>query len=260
MSEQLTQKIQRAQKLRQKLSFPFSLFNKPDFIESGDLFCEIAKESSSKEEQVKFYIEAANTFCMKKDEYGEFCASECYRKLFEILEEIDIERALKYYTMYAESLEKMSKYLTAGQTYTKIADILAKIDPKRATDVYSKAVLTYKKDRASCTYHLKACLQNFLNVQLELENIEGSIEIFDHLDIKYSKLCKQILTILTGRSDFDDVLSPKENQLVMALLNKEKEDAIKDLEAFRTDNYLPEQISKVFDLAIQRMSPENDIC
>lgn len=260
MSDRLTQKIEKAQKLRQKPSFPFSIFNKPDFIESGDLFCEIARESTSTEEQVKFYVEAAHTFLMKKDEYGEFCASECYRKLFQLLEETDVENAIQYYTMYAEILERMAKYLNAGQAYTKIADILAKIDPKRAASMYSKAVLTYKKDRAACTYHLKACLQNFLTVQLDLENLEGAISILDYLDIKYSKLCKQILTVLVGRTDFDDVLSPKENQIIMSLLNKEKEESIKDLEAFRSDNYLPDQISKVFDLAIERLDPENDIC
>lgn len=260
MDEELERKLERAQKLRKRAIFPYSLFRDPDFIEAGDLYCEVAVGSKTIEDQEKYYVEAANTYLMKKDEYGDFSASECYRKLFDLLENVNTESALVYYGLYANSLEKMRKYLNAGQAYAKVADILAKKDQKRSVAAYTRAILTFKKDRASCTYHLKSCLQSFLIVQLGVGNLEGAIETLDQLDIKYAKLCKQILTIVAGRSDFDDVLSARENQLIMSLLNKSKEDSIKDLEAFRSDNYLPESVSKIFDIAIQGISPENDIC
>lgn len=261
MPSELEKKLTKAEKLRTKSAFPFCYFVAPDYNESAELFCEIARDSSTIEDQCKYYLEAANTFLMQKDEYNEFCASECYRKLYEVLEKKELERALGYYQRYAEILEKMKKYLTAGQAYAKIGDAWAKSNPDKAIEFYSKAILTYKKDRASCTFHLKSCLQGYLLVLLELEKLEEAINILDQLDTKYSKLCKQILTIVLGRSDFhDDVLNLDENRLVMALLNKSREDSIKDLEAFRSDNYLPDAVSKIFDISIRRMSPENDIC
>lgn len=259
MSPELQKKIARAEKLRTRGAFPFSLFMEPDYIESGDLYCEIAKESRDLEDKVKFYTEAAKTFLRKKAEYNEYRASECYKKLFELLVNHDVATAVEHYIKHCECLERIEKYMLAGQGYTKIGDILVETDRKMAIEMYKKAQNAFSKDY-NCPIHFKEAAQQCLAVQLSEQNIEGAIESLKVLDVEFSKLCVQILSLILGKTDFEDDLKKDESELIMTLLNKDKNTSIESLRNFKENNHVKPIISKIFDFAIDRLRPENDIC
>lgn len=259
MDSELQRKVKRAENLRRRPGFPMSMFTAADYIGSGELYCEVARECQNIEDQVRFYKEAAATFLMKDSEYNLYRASECYKKLFDILKSNDLDQAIGYYTLYAECQEKAEKFLMAGQAYMKIAEAVQQVDEKKAMDTYKKAYETYKRD-ASCPYHAKEAVQRHLTLQLKHGDLEGAIESFTVLDAKHSKLSKQILCFVLGREDFEEDLDKEEGMVIMALLNKEKDECIEILEDFKKDNYLSEHTSLVFDIAIERLRPENDIC
>lgn len=259
MNLELEKKVKQAESLRKKPGLLMSMFMEADYIGSGELYCEVARECENVEDRVKFYREAATTFLMKNSEYNSYRASECYKKLFDILEGVDPAQAIGYYALYAECQEKAEKFLMAGQAYMKIAETIQKTDEKRAIDIYKRAHETYKRD-ASCPYHAKEAVQKCLTLQLKNRELADAIRSFDTLDTKYSKLSKQILCFLQGENDFEDDLDKEEGMVIMALLNRETEECIDILENFRKDNYLPEHTSLVFDIAIERLRPENDIC
>ncbi|ELA41463.1 uncharacterized protein VICG_01447 [Vittaforma corneae ATCC 50505] len=259
MSPELQKKITKAEKLRTKAAFPLSLITEPDYVEAGDLYCEIARECSDLEDKIKFYNEAAITFLRKKAEYNEYRASECYKKLFELLVNQDVTAAVENYIKYCECLERIEKYMLAGQGYTKIGDILEEIDGKRAIEMYRKAQDAYSKDY-SCPMHYKEAVQKCLTIQIKGQDIEGAIESLKMLDIEFSKLCIQILTLLLGKTNFEEDLKKDESELIMTLLNKDRDTSIESLRQFKEKNFINPIISKIFDFAIDRLQPENDIC
>lgn len=259
MDSEVQRKAKQAESLRRRPGFPMSLFVEADYIGSGELYCEAARMCESTEDRMELYKEAAATFLMKNTEYGIYRASECYKKLYDILEGMDPEQAIGYYVLYAECQEKGEKYLMAGQAYMKIAGMVQKTDEGKAVEIYRRAYETYRKD-TTCPYHAKEALQRCLDLELKLGMLDDAIGILDGLDTKHSKLSKQILCFLQGREDFEEDLDKEETAVIMALLNKGKEECIETLESFRRDNYLSESTQRVFDIAIERLRPENDIC
>lgn len=259
MNPDLQRMIKQAEGLRRKPRFPMSLFAEADYVGSGELYCEAARLCEGTEDRIGLYKEAAATFLMTKTEYGLYRASECYKKLFDILEGTDPEQAVGYYVLHAECQEKAEKYLMAGQAYMKIGEIVKSTDKRRAVCIYRKAYETYRRD-ASCPYHAKEALQKCLDLELRLGMLEDAIRSFDALDTKHSKLSKQILCFLQGREDFEEDLDREESAVMMALLNREKDECIEVLESFQRDNYLSESTQRVFDIALEHLRPENDIC
>lgn len=259
MEQGLLKKIAKAEKLRKTPAFPFSLFVKPDYIESGDLFFEVARSCTAVADKKKFYLEAAETFLMCPEEYNMFRASECYKKLYEALLASDFDSAVSFLCKHADCLEKIEKYMLAGQAYMKTGDMLVEKDKARACLMYSRARDIYAKD-PSTPVHLKEAIQKSLGMQLESQDIEGAIKSFELLKAKHSKLCRQMLMFLVGKVDIEDVLEKEEADLMMALANKDKSSGKEALEAFKMNNAMHPVVEKVFNMVIDRMRPENDIC
>lgn len=260
MNVELENKVKKAESYRKKKAFPLSIFSSPDYFESADLFYEVAKEVSDLEAKEKYFLEAANTYALVKGEYTMFKSADCYKKLFETLQSVNLDKAVAYYLVYAQYLEKMDKHLMAGQAYTKMGDLTIK-DKKTSLEYYKKAVASYKLD-TSIPYHLKEAYTRVLNIQIDLEDLEGAIETLNVVAIEHGNFAKQILMLLLGKSvtDCEDALSTKESQLIMSIINKERQQAIAEIEDFKNDNFLADPIRKIVDLAIFRFSPENDIC
>lgn len=259
MNNETLKKIRKAESLRKDVKFPLSLFKEPDYLESGELFSEAALECSEMEDKVKYYTEAANTFLRSKAEYNQYRASECYKKLFEILKEKDLATAVGFYIQHSECLERIGKNMMAGQSFQKIGELLRRVEPRRSIEMLLRARKCYEKDQ-NCPYHHKEAVMKCLEVQLETKDYVNAIESLDGLKIEHSSLCKQILMYLVGRSDFEDVLERNESELMTTLLNKDKESGMKALREFKEQNSLPEIVNRIFEVAIEEMRPENDIC
>lgn len=264
INNELKRKVQKAEKLRETPSFPFSLFSSPDYLESGDLFCEVALECSSPEHKVKFYAEAAKTFLIKRSEYTEFRAAECYKKLFELFIKNNFNEAIKNYESCCECYERIGKFMTAGQGYIKIGDLLEGLDIKKAIEMYKKGELCYKKDQ-NCPIHLKEAIQKCLNAQLKAEDFKGAIESLEFLELENIKLCKQMLKILLnlkGTKDLEEEdLNPEESELIRGLLNKNDKGKEELLNEFKEKMIgISPIVLRIFDLFIKKQQPEHDIC
>lgn len=259
MESERQKKLAKAEKLRVRSSFPFSLFHSIDYIESGELFTEVAKECEDLKEKVSFYKEAAATFMKKGGEYGTFRASECYKKIFDALHQHDLMTAIEYNNKYCECNAKLEKYMFAGQGYVKAGDLLATADKEMAVEMYKKAQEMYQRDH-NCPIHYKEAVQKCLVVQLTIPDVQGAVESLGVLNIEHAKLCRQLLAIHLGKVDLEEDLTKEEGDLVMTLLNKEKETAIQALQTFRDNNVMMPVVSKIFDFVIERFQPENDIC
>lgn len=259
MNEETLKKIKKAESLRKNVKFPLSLFKEPDYLESGELFSEVAMECLDLDDKVKYYKEAAITFLKNTAEYNQYRASECYKKLFEILQKSDIKSAVDFYILHSECLERIGKNMLAGQGFLKIGEILKTVELRRSIEMFFRAKKCYEKDQ-NCPYHHKEAVLKSLEVQLDIKDYENAIESLKEVEIKGGRLSVQILMYLTGRSDFEEVLEKNESELVMTLLNKDKETGIKALNDFKEENSLPEIVIKVFNIAIEEMRPENDIC
>lgn len=260
MNEQeINAKIKKAKSLRKKPNFFLSLFIEPDYIESGNLFSDVAFFSSDLEEKEKYYNEAATTYLMLKSEYGFFRAGEIYKKVAEVFEKTEAEKYLVYMIKYAENLDKAERYLTAGDAYMNIADKYDEIKKDEAAIYYKKACEAYNKEHG-CPYHVKKARQKCLMFQLKQGDLEGAIATLDQLTMEYSKLCKSILCILLEKTADNELESVKENELIMGLMNKTGEDCIDELAKFSCEHSLPDYARLIFEIASDKFKPENDIC
>lgn len=263
MDKELKDKIKKAENLRKSHGFLASIFSKPDYITSGDLFCEVARGCENIEEKRKYYKEAAETYLMKKEEYNIYKASEVYKALFTDLSSTNWNEAIDFYALHAECLMRIHKFMMAGDSFMKIAESLKQKHAGQAIEFFKKARECFKKE-TNCRYHFKKAVEEMLSLNLQTGNIQASIEDFEILgtkfNVKHAKLCKQILCFLDEKFDLDDALEQEESQLIMALSNKEGEERTLVLERFANDNYLTDDIEKVFKLAIEKLKPEHDIC
>lgn len=257
--QEFNSKIKKAESLRKKPGLLASLFWGPDYISSGDIFSELAFASESIEDKEKYYNEAANTYLIKKSEYTHFRAGEIYKKLADTFEKHNVDKSLVYLLKYAENLEKAERYLIAGEVYMKIAGKYEDINNDECVKYYNRAYETYKMD-SGCPYHVKEALQKCLIAQLKKKDISGAIGSLGALNIKFSRLCRSILSLLLGKVADDDLESVKESELIMKLVNKTGKDCIDALDDFSNEYFLPDYARMIFDMAIERYSPENDIC
>lgn len=262
MESELKSKIKKAEKLRESYHFPFNLFNSPDYISSGDLFCEVARECNSVNEQIKYFEEAANTFLLNKDDYGIYKASEPYKSLFNILKDVDFNKAVEYGIKHSDCLYKIGKYMMAGQAYVTLADIVKNKDEEKAMMICNKAKESYNKD-GNCPFHLKKAVEECLLLELKNENLQNAIESFEILDkkynMKYSRLSKHILCFLDQETDHskmfaEEELGSQESQILMKLLNQSEDKAASYLKEYLNDNALPEHTTLVFKMAIDKLT------
>ncbi|KAM0680984.1 hypothetical protein GINT2_000767 [Glugoides intestinalis] len=260
MNKSISKKIEKAEKLRKKQAFPMSLFVEPDYSESASIFIEVAKECTLLDDKIKFYLEAAKTFLMEESrEYGNFEAYKCYKSAFEVLYPQDKTTAIEYYNKGVECLEKTDKVFFSGDEYTKVGDLFGKTDPKRALVAYKKAQSKFIEE-PNYPVHLKELEKKILKVQLQTQDIDGAIGTLENIRIKHSQLCKTLLKLLSGKSDIEDALSQKESDLVMVLLNQDKDSGIQALEQFKNKTHLDPVEEEIFDMFIDSLKPENDIC
>jgi len=259
MNDEMLKKIAKAEKLRTKPSFPFSLFARPDYTEAGGLLYDVAKECTTDSDKIKFYKEAAYTFSLESGEYNLYRAGECYKKLFDLYHKDDTNLAVESYSKYCECCAKIEKYMFAGQGYTKLGDYLVGKNKEMAISMYKRAQQMYAKDN-NCPIHFKEAIQKCLAVQMSVEDLSGAIDTLEKLDVEHAKLSRQLLAMHLGRVDVDEELNGEESALVMTVLNKGREEGIQALKEFRDENVMMPGVSKVFDFVIDRFQPENDIC
>lgn len=260
MNKSISKKIEKAEKLRKKHLFPMSLFMEPDYSESASIFIEVAMECTAVEDKINFYMEAAKTFLMEESrEYSNFEAYKCYKSAFEVLYPHDKLRAIEYYNKGVECLEKTDKVFFSGDEYTKVGDLFGKTEPKRAIVAYKKAQDKFIEEQ-HYPVHLKEIKKKILQMQLYTQDIEGAIETLENISIRHGKLCRTLLKLLAGKSDIEDALTQKESDLVMVLLNKDKDSGIQALEQFKLETNLDPLEEEIFDLFIDSLKPENDIC
>lgn len=269
MNGHLLEKIRKAEKMRKKPKFPASLFSGADYIESASLFREIANECTTVEEKVKYIQEAANTYLMDNTEYSQYYAYECYKNIFEILKDEKIEISIDYYLKGVECLLKTDKKFLAGAEYKKAGDIIEKENPKKALEAYENAYKMFIQDSNS-QFHTKSTLEKIFSILLDrgdlneainkLEDIEKLYLSLNRREIKHIKLCKQLLMMLAGKTEFEEALEKKEAELFMKILNSDKQAGRDLIVEFKNSNTCESLVTKILDFVIKQMNPENDIC
>jgi tetratricopeptide (TPR) repeat protein len=254
MSQEIEGMISRAEKLRHKRKGIMGMFSKPDYFESADIFVEIGKKCNDMDMKEKYLNEAIKTLTIEGSEYAYFRIAEVYRHLMD-LDRNDAGKLRMYMEEYAKALEVSERYLMAGQAYSKLGDLVGEENPKDGIGNHGKAVEMFEKD-GGCPYHIQDVRKKCLLLQLGIKDYEGAYKTLKYLTITFSKLCRQILCIILEKPLEED----PENDLVMVLINKGHEEGVEALKKFKVDHYLPKYVELIFQLAEEKLSPENDIC
>lgn len=287
-NSELARKINKAEKLRKKRGGLLSFFTHPDYYSSAELFAEVAKAHTGLPEQETYYNEAARTFLMDRGEYSFYRAAEMYKALAEAhLNQGSCAKAVAYGVLNGENLEKAERYMLAGTAFMDAGVAAEKMAASPAAEdssteepgaaspaashscaecptttaisCFKRAAGLFARD-GSCPFHTKKAWERCLLAQLHENDLNGAYETLGCLSIKYARLCRLLLAIITEKEVENDVEDAEENDLVMTLINKEKKDAMQKLEDFANNNFLPDYAGLVFTFVIDRLRPENDIC
>lgn len=254
------QRIKKAEKLRRQHGRFWSYFLEPDYCGSAELFLEVANETPGLDDRGILYNEAATTFLMKGGEYGFYRAAEVYKELMGLYRKENNEsKVVEYGIMYGNSLGSSERYMLAGQAFSDVAAICEKRSPADAIKYYGESIRLYEMD-GSCPFHTKKARERCLMLQIQENKLSDAIESLGGLDIRYARLCRQILCILCQTSFDDDLDDPAEHRLVMTLVNGTKDESTDALESFASNNFLPDYAQLVFKRAVENYKPENDIC
>lgn len=264
MDEELKTKIKKAESLRERRGFLQSLFGGPDYLESAALFTEVAKFSTSVEDKIKYYEEAANTYLLEKNEYGIWKAAECFGELNKLAK--NKEKSKAFFLSRIDCLMKIGKYMIAGQALTTEGEKNNNLET--SLELFTKASEAFKLDGSS-PFHLKKALEHTLLLQLKAMKIKEAIDTMKYMDesyknMKHFKLCIQMLLFLQMKEnsgtvfDAEDVLESDESKVIMGLFNSEEPGVI--LEEFQNENVLSETVEMVFEICKKSLKPELDIC
>lgn len=256
--EEVRAKIDKAEQLRKKYGKLLGLFFKPDYLESGELFYEASQLTTDGELKRRCILSAAETFALYKKEYGFFRAAEMYKLLVDEDKE-DRTRLVQYTVLYGTSLEEAGKYMSAGNAFDEVARLLEKESYEDSVQYYNRAIALYEKD-GSCPFHMRKALERCLLLLLSKNSLREALPLLKKFNVKHSKFGIQILSVFLNQQIEEELDSPEEAKLIKSLINRGDEETASLFEEFQDNNVLPDFLSIIFAIAIERMKPENNIC